>query len=317
MGGFPACDSLVLAVTLVLETPNSDIHQCPACGAQCAVDKSAMTTAARNTQPVRIACHKCDMVFMPVKNDAVPDLAPSSAASARSIHTAGQQPADNDQAHQDRKESTPADNSLRYGKCPKCTGTFLMPTTPLGDDDLIAENILIECPHCSRKMPPLAVMRIDARADITMSTNPQARAKSARRHDDLIKYVAALMVGGGIIAAVPAMVILGLTPGASIFESAVPATPHFAVSNSSFRPFSDADGSGVIVTVNLANLGTAEGTPQIVNVTLLDTEGQEITRRQIARFATPMAAGETQALVARFTSPAAPVADIEVSLPSR
>jgi hypothetical protein len=160
-------------------------------------------------------------------------------------------------------------------------------------------------------------MRIDARADITMSTNPQARAKSARRHDDLIKYVAALMVGGGIIAAVPAMVILGLTPGASIFESAVPATPHFAVSNSSFRPFSDANGSGVIVTVNLANLGTAEGTPQIVNVTLLDTEGQEITRRQIARFAAPMAAGETQALVARFTSPAAPVADIEVSLPSR
>jgi hypothetical protein len=113
------------------------------------------------------------------------------------------------------------------------------------------------------------------------------------------------------------MVILGMTPGASMFESTAAAVPHFAVSNASFRPVSDASGSGVIVTVNLANLGTAEGTPQTVYVSLLDADGKEITRRQIARFAAPMAAGETQALVARFTSPATPVADIKVSLQSR
>jgi hypothetical protein len=306
MSGFPACDSLVLAVTLVLETPNSDIHECPACRAQCAVDRSAMNTAARDSQQVRIACHKCDMLFMPLKEDAGRGLAASSATDNDSIQSAPAAAADAGQT-----ENTLADDNLRYGKCPKCTGTFLMPTTP------VAEDILVECPHCSRKMPPLAIMRIDARTDIAMSGNPQALARPARRHTGIVKYAAVLLLGGGIIAALPAMVILGMTPGASMFESTAAAVPHFAVSNASFRPVSDASGSGVIVTVNLANLGTAEGTPQTVYVSLLDADGKEITRRQIARFAPPMAAGETQALVARFTAPATPVADIKVSLQSR
>jgi ssDNA-binding Zn-finger/Zn-ribbon topoisomerase 1 len=192
MSGFPACDSLVLAVTLVLETPNSDIHECPACRAQCAVDRSAMNTAARDSQQVRIACHKCDMLFMPLKEDAGRGLAASSATDNDSIQSAPAAAADAGQT-----ENTLADDNLRYGKCPKCTGTFLMPTTP------VAEDILVECPHCSRKMPPLAIMRIDARTDIAMSGNPQALARPARRHTGIVKYAAVLLLGGGIIAALP------------------------------------------------------------------------------------------------------------------
>ena len=55
-------------MTLILETPESDIHRCPGCGANCAVDRTVVARAADAGQQVRIACHKCAEVFRP-RND--------------------------------------------------------------------------------------------------------------------------------------------------------------------------------------------------------------------------------------------------------
>ena len=184
-----------------------------------------------------------------------------------------------------------------------------MPAMPVTDD------LLVECPHCSMKMPPLAVMRMDARRHI--ETQPRARALPASSRLERLKLAVILFIGSIIIASLPAMLILEMTPAAQIYESLAAPRPHFAIRNSTFIPVSDANGTGVLVTVNLANIGTKEGTPDTVFVTLLGDRGEVITRRQIARLETPMDAGERRVLVARFTLPPAQVAKIDVSLSPR
>ena len=285
-------------MTLILKTPHSDIHQCPSCGAQCAVDRSAIAAATLAQQPATVACHKCDALFLPdedeistsqqVADDVTKDAAEDAAGELATPH-------------------------LRHGKCPKCKGDFLMPAVPMSD------ALLVECPHCTMKMPPLAVIRLDARRHIAAQARPRPRAHvgPANPYREALKFTSILLLGGVLIAAVPAMLVLEMTPHAKILESLATPAPLFTISNSSFRQISDANGSGVLVTVNLANIGTDDGTPNSVYVTLLDAAGNVITRRQIARLETPLAAGEKRPLVARFTAPAAPVADIKVSLSPR
>lgn len=280
----------VPAVTLIRKTLHSDIHQCPECGVPCSVARSAIEAAHHAQQSATVACHKCDAVFQPQGHDeSTLDMPADNAATDAGLAQAG--------------------TRMRYGTCPKCHGNFLMPAMQVADD------LLVECPHCSMKMPPLAVMRLDARRHI--ETQPRARALPAPRHLERLKLAFILFIGSIIIASLPAMLILEMTPAAQIYESLAAPRPHFAIRNSTFIPVSDANGTGVLVTVNLANIGTKEGTPDTVFVTLLDDRGEIITRRQIARLETPMDAGERRALVARFTLPPAQVAKIDVSLSPR
>ena len=280
----------VPAVTLIRKTLHSDIHQCPECGVPCSVARSAIEAAHNARQSAAIACHKCDAVFQLQAHD-------ESTLDMPADHRV----TDTEQAQ--------AGTRMRCGTCPKCRGNFLMPAMPVADD------LVVECPHCSMKMPPLAVMRLDARRH--METQPRARTLAASRHLERLKLAVILIIGSIIIASLPAMLILEMTPAAQPYESLAAPRPHFALRNSTFSPVSDANGTGVLVTVNLANIGTKEGVPDTVFVTLLDDRGEIITRRQIARLETPMDAGEQRALVARFTLPPAQVANIDVSLSPR
>ncbi|MGC6497518.1 MAG: hypothetical protein ACON4I_06375 [Candidatus Puniceispirillaceae bacterium] len=277
-------------MTLIRKTLHSDIHQCPECGVPCSVARSAIEAAHHAQQSAAIACHKCDAVFQLQAHD-------ESTLAMPADHRA----TDTEQAQ--------AGTRMRYGTCPKCRGNFLMPAMPVADD------LVVECPHCSMKMPPLAVMRLDARRH--METQPRARTLAASRHLERLKLAVILIIGSIIIASLPAMLILEMTPAAQPYESLAAPRPHFALRNSTFSPVSDANGTGVLVTVNLANIGTKEGVPDTVFVTLLDDRDEVITRRQIARLETPMDAGEQRPLVARFTLPPAQVANIDVSLSPR
>ncbi len=277
-------------MTLIRKTMHSHIHQLPECGDPCSVARSAIEAAHNAKQSATVACHKCDAVFQPQDSDG--------SVSEMPVYNQVTDP-----------EHAQAGTRMRYATCPKCYGNFLMPAMPFADD------LLVECPHCSMKMPPLAVMRLDARRHI--ETQPRVRALPAAGHFERLKLAVILFIGSIIVASLPAMLILEMTPAAQIYESLAAPRPHFAVRNSTFIPVSDTNGTGVLVTVNLANIGTREGTPDTVFVTLLDDHGVIITRRQIARLETPMAAGERRALVARFTLPSAQVAKIDVSLSPR
>ena len=279
----------VPAVTLIRKTLHSDIHQCPECGVPCSVARSAIEAAHHAQQSATVACHKCDAVFQPQSHD----------------ESTLDMPADNAATYTGQAQTG---TRMRYGTCPKCRGNFLMPAMKFTDD------LLVECPHCNMKTP-LAVMRLDARRHI--ETQPHARALPAPRHLERLKLAVILFIGSIIIASLPAILILEMTPAAQIYESLATPRPHFAIRNSTFIPVSDANGTGVMVTVNLANIGTIEGTPDTVFVTLLDDRDEIITRRQIARLETPMDVGERRALVARFTLPPAQVAKIDVSLSPR
>ncbi len=277
-------------MTLIRKTLHSDIHQCPECGIPCSVARSAIEAIHNAQQSATVACHKCDAVFKP--------------------HDHGESKL----GMQAEKQTTDPEHALagtrvRYGTCPRCLGNFLMPALSVSDD------LLVECPHCSMKMPPLAVMRLDARRHI--ETQPRNRALPDSGHFERLKLAFVLFIGSIIITSLPAILILEMTPAPRIYESLAAPRPHFAVRNSTFIPVSDANGTGVLVTVNLANMGTKGGIPDPVFVTLLDERGEIITHRQIAHLETPMDAGERRALVARFTLPFAQVAKVDVSLSRR
>ena len=70
-------------MTLILETPKSDIHRCPACGAQCAVDRDLLTLARDSGQRIRVACHKCDEIFQPLNDNVATDVLPGAAQPSR------------------------------------------------------------------------------------------------------------------------------------------------------------------------------------------------------------------------------------------
>ncbi|MCH2555622.1 MAG: hypothetical protein MK030_10185, partial [SAR116 cluster bacterium] len=118
-------------MTLILAAPDSDIHRCPACGANCAIDHGMLDTAANAGQKVRIACHKCDEIFRPVTDN--------SAGSAR--------------------PSRPHPNR-RVGICAACGDRFAVP--PLAAE----EFVLVQCPHCWHQMAPDEIGHANARHEL-------------------------------------------------------------------------------------------------------------------------------------------------------
>ena len=141
------------AVTLIRKTLHSDIHQCPECGVPCSVARSAIEAAHHAQQSATVACHKCDAVFQPLGHDeSTLDMPADNAAT------------DTEQAQ--------AGTRMRYGTCPKCRGNFLMPAMQVADD------LLVECPHCSMKMPPCLASSICTMRAFCIGTYPPSAAST-------------------------------------------------------------------------------------------------------------------------------------------
>jgi len=272
-------------VTLILETPGSDIHQCPGCGAPCAVERGHIHAAAQAGQKVSIACHKCDEVFRPDHDNRIAD------------HDRG--------ALHNRYTGLPHSNT-RIGLCTGCGGRFSL--QPLAAD----ERLLVECPHCAQRMAPDEVGRADARGEIlaaALASLPPARA--GRRWT---RWIITLSAAGMLIAGIALVALERVTPDlARMIPVAATPAPRIAVHEAGFRPIIDAGVETVLVTVTLANLGTAAGAPERVVVKLLDAEGNMIMRRPIAAREMTLQPGTTRTLVSRMNPPA-PVADLLVEL---
>jgi len=203
--------------------------------------------------------------------------------------------------------------NTRVGLCGGCGGRFSL--QPLATED----PVLIECPHCAFRMLPEEVARLDARSEIiakTAGTCPPARP--GRRG---MRVIITLCLGGALLAGAAVAALEHVTPDLVRlpFIEAVPA-PRIAVTDAGFQP-ADPDpgdeqadrGGTVLVTVTLANLGTAAGAPERVVVKLVDASGATILRRPIAAREMQLRPGATRTLISRMTAPA-PVADMLVEL---
>ena len=262
-------------MTLILETPQSDIHRCPACGAQCAVAKDLVVRAHDSGQQIRIACHKCDEVFQPLN-----DNSPMAAATP----------------------SRPNPNP-RTGICPACGDTLSVPPLNAG------EAVMVECPHCRHLMPPDEVGRADARDDLP----PPPAPPSPRQR--LVGTLAALSLAGVLIAGFAASAIFRITPPLPApFGIDVSAVPHFAVTSARYDAALDGGDGAVLVTVTLANLGTAAGAPERVAVTLLDSQGDPVISRPIAVREAALAPGDRRTITARLSVAPQSVADMTVTI---
>ena len=269
------------AVTLILAAPDSDIHRCPACGANCAIDHGMLDAAANAGQKVRIACHKCDEIFRPV--------ADSSAGSAR--------------------PSRPNPNH-RVGICAACGDRFSVP--PLAADD----SVLVECPHCRHQMAPDEIGHANARRELFDSMNAAAgkwvTGKGSGR--GWLQTAIWVIVSGAILAGVGLAVIERVTPNSTPLAGlmAAPAA-RLAVTDAGFS-YSGDDENALLVTVTLANLGTAEGAPERVTVNLLDAEGNILMTRPIASRELTLSAGSSRTLVSRVAMSPGLVTDVAVDL---
>ena len=267
-------------MTLILETSGSDIHRCPGCGASCAVDRDSITAAANAGQRIRIACHKCDDVFTPDNDNHLAD------------------------ADRGSRPTRPHPNT-RIGLCGGCGGRFsLQPLT-------IEDAVLIECPHCAFRMLPDEVARLDARSDMIARTGADLAAARPRRRWK--RFILTTLLAGVMLAGLAVAALERFTPDLvrlPVMEAA--AAPRIAVSDASFTPVANVEGA-VLVTVALANLGTASGAPERVVVKLVDDAGNVILRRPIAAREMMLQPGATRTLVSRMTVPA-PVADMLVEL---
>jgi len=271
-------------VTLILETPVSDIHKCPGCGASCAVDHDVLRAAANAGKQIRVACHKCDEVFRPSNDN------PDSPA----------------------RPSTPNPNT-RVGICGKCGQKFSVP--PLAAN----EQAVVECPHCAHHMTPDNIGRASARQEILQPTGGSAALKpgSKRRRRGWLRAVISFLVGGAVLAGAAVAALERITPNSTPLASLTsqPA-PRLAITDTGFTT---ADGSGegsdaVLVNVTLANLGTAAGAPEWVIVKLLDADGSVILRRPIASREMTLAPGSSRTLVSRMAAPPGQVSDMVVEL---
>ena len=139
-------------MTLILETPKSDIHRCPACGAQCAVERDLMALARDAGQRIRVACHKCDEVFQPLNDNVSTDILPGAAQPSR-----------------------PNPNP-RVGVCSTCGGSFSVPPLAAG------EAVMVECPHCRHLMQPDEVGHADVMDEFAGIMQPPFETAEARRH---------------------------------------------------------------------------------------------------------------------------------------
>ena len=83
-----------------------------------------------------------------------------------------------------------------------------------------------------------------------------------------------------------------------------------------FTPSDDGE-NALLVTVTLANLGTARGAPERVTVKLLDADGNVLMRRPIASTELTLAPGATRTLVSRMSAAPGLVTDVAVDLRRR
>jgi hypothetical protein len=93
---------------------------------------------------------------------------------------------------------------------------------------------------------------------------------------------------------------------------AAPAA-RLAVTDAGFS-YSGDDENALLVTVTLANLGTAEGAPERVTVNLLDAEGNILMTRPIASRELTLSAGSSRTLVSRVAMSPGLVTDVAVDL---
>lgn len=263
-------------MTLILETQQSDIHRCPGCGAQCAVEKDLVVRARDSGQQIRIACHKCDEIFQPLN-----DNSPMASAAMPS-----------------RPNPNP-----RIGICTACGNSLSVPPLNAG------EAVMVECPHCRHLMQPDEVGRADALAGLPSPPPPP----SPRQR--LVGTLLALLLAGILIAGFAASAIFRITPPLPApFGLEVSPAPHFAVTESRFDAALDGGDGAVMVTVTFANLGTAAGAPERVTVTLLDNEGKTVISRPIAVREAALAPGDQRTITARLSVPPEGIADMTVAI---
>lgn len=267
-----------LAVTLILETPKSDIHQCPACGAQCAVERDLVMLARDSGQRIRVACHKCDEIFQPLNDNMATDILPGAAQPSR-----------------------PNPNP-RVGVCRSCGDSFSVP--PLAAE----EAVMVECPHCRHLMQPDDVGHASAMDELGDAIlPPSARQKR-------IGTILSLFLAGALLAGFAAIAVFKTTPMPAPFGLDAIAIPHFAVTEARFDAALDGAEGAVLVTVGFANLGTAPGAPERVVVSLLDDTGTPVITRPIAVREAPLAPGGRRTLTARMSVRPDRVQDMTVSL---
>lgn len=263
-------------MTLILETQQSNIHRCPACGAQCAVERDLIALARKSGQQIRIACHKCDEVFQPLH-----DNSPVPAAA---------------------RPSRPNPNP-RVGICTACGDNLSVP--PLSASD----TVMVECPHCRHLMQPDEVGRADALAGLpSLPPPPSPRQR-------LVGTLLALVLAGILIAGFAASAIFKITPPLPTpFGLKVSTAPHFAVTKAYFEAALDGGDGAVMVTVTFANLGTAAGAPERVTVTLLDQTGTAVLSRPIAVREAALAPGDERTITARLSVPPDGIEDMTVTI---
>lgn len=263
-------------MTLILETQQSNIHRCPACGAQCAVEKDLVAQVRNSGQEIRIACHKCEEIFQPLN-----DNSPIQAAATPS-----------------RPNPNP-----RVGICTACGESLSVPPLNAG------EAVMVECPHCQYLMQPDEVGRADALAGLPLPVLPP----SPRQR--LVGTLMALLLAGILIAGFAASAIFSLTPPLPApFGLEVSTTPHFAVTEARFNAALDGGDGAVMVTVTFANLGTAAGAPEQVAVTLLDKAGNIVISRPIAVREAALDPGDERTITARLSVPPDGIQDIRVTI---
>lgn len=265
-------------MTLILETPKSDIHRCPACGAQCAVERDLMALARDAGQRIRVACHKCDEVFQPLNDNVSTDILPGAAQPSR-----------------------PNPNP-RVGVCSTCGGSFSVPPLAAG------EAVMVECPHCRHLMQPDEVGHADVMDEFAGIMQPPSKLQKRAG------TVLALLLAGALLAGFAAMAIFKVTPMPTPFGLDAVSAPHFAVTEARFDAALDGADGAILVTVGFANLGTAPGAPERVVVSLLDASGAPVITRPIAVREAPLAPGDKRVLTARMAVKPDRIRDIAVSL---
>ena len=271
-------------MTLILETPASDVHRCPGCGANCAVDHDVLSAAANAGKQIRVACHKCDEVFRP----------------------------SNDNPDTPARPSIPNPNT-RVGLCGKCGQKFSVP--PLAAN----EQVVVECPHCAHHMTPDNIGRASARQEVLQAPSAAAELKQAskRRHRSWLRATLWFLIGGAVLAGAAVAALEQMTPNSTPLAGLTsPPAPRLAITETGFTPATGSeDGNdAVLVTVTLANLGTAAGAPEWVVVKLLDADGSVLMRRPIASREMTLAPGSSRTLVSRMTAVPGQVADMLVEL---
>ena len=240
-----------------------------------------LAAAADAGQKVRIACHKCDEIFLPVNDNSTGSATPSRPNPNR-----------------------------RVGICAGCGDRFSVP--PLAADD----SVLVECPHCRHQMAPDAIGHANARRELfdgmnAASGKPVAGRDGRRGWPQTAIWV---IVSGAILAGAALAVVERVTPNSTTLAGlmAAPAA-RLAVTDAGFS-YSGDDRNALLVTVTLANLGTAEGAPERVTVNLLDAEGNILMTRPIASRELTLAAGASRTLVSRVAMSPGLVTDVAVDL---